>query len=262
MLSHIIQEKEPLQVKHAAGLTYAEAKALSKRMLGEVSASGEAPDWPPTLGVFTSLVITLSYLKRNTAQVVLAEQHGVSQPTISRAIASITAWIAATLRADLPTADDLDPNGQYILDGTLLPCWSWRDRPTLWPGKHTTTGFTVQVACDLSGRLVWVSDPVDGHRHDIAVLRASGALHGLDPANWFGDKGLHRARHDHPDPHKNRPGHARMGTRIQQKRQLDPLPDLTRDSTPTTGVRYAHSGTHSQPSADSSFFIQNNTSFA
>src|SRR2546430_7799981 len=33
--------------------------------------------------------------------------------------------IPEAVREFVPTADDLDPDAQYILDGTLLPCWSW-----------------------------------------------------------------------------------------------------------------------------------------
>jgi hypothetical protein len=40
------------------------------------------------------------------------------------------------MREFAPTADDLDPDEQYIVDGTLLPCWSWKDRPKLYSGKH------------------------------------------------------------------------------------------------------------------------------
>jgi DDE superfamily endonuclease len=47
----------------------------------------------------------------------------------------------------------------------------------------------VQVACTLAGNLAWISDPVDGCRHDTAALELSGVLHTLDPANWIGDKG-------------------------------------------------------------------------
>ena len=46
--------------------------------------------------------------------------------------------------------------------------------------------MNVQVACDLSGRLVWISDPIEGRRHDTAALRLTGAL---DTQNWLGDKG-------------------------------------------------------------------------
>ncbi|MGI9001133.1 MAG: transposase family protein, partial [Pseudonocardia sp.] len=46
--------------------------------------------WPPILGLFKSAVITLTYLRRNRVQCELAETYGVSQPTVSRAIAALT----------------------------------------------------------------------------------------------------------------------------------------------------------------------------
>ncbi|MGA5135444.1 transposase family protein [Streptomyces olivoreticuli] len=42
--------------------------------------------WPPVLGLFTSVVITLTYIRRNRVQQELAETYGVSQPTVSRAV--------------------------------------------------------------------------------------------------------------------------------------------------------------------------------
>jgi hypothetical protein len=89
----------------------------------------------------------------------------------------------------VPTAEDLDARTQYIVDGTLLPCWSWRDHPELYSGKHKTTGLNLQVVCDLDGTLAWISDPVDGCRRDTAALEIPGVLHALDPANWIGEKG-------------------------------------------------------------------------
>lgn len=120
----------------------------------------------------------------------LAETFGVSQPTISRAITSLTPILGRILTDYVPVAEDLDPRTQYIVDGTLLPCWSWHGHQELYSGKYKTTGRNVQVACDLSGRLAWISDPIDGHRHDTAALRASGVLNTLDPNNWIGDKGV------------------------------------------------------------------------
>ena len=88
----------------------------------------------------------------------------------------------------MPTADELD-GCQYLVDGTLLPCWSWAAHPELYSGKHKTTGLNVQVACTLAGKLAWISDPVLGSRHDNHCLKESGALLTLDPAGWIGDKG-------------------------------------------------------------------------
>src|SRR5271167_4478498 len=80
------------------------------------------------------------------------------------------------VREFVPTADDLDPDAQYILDGTLLPCWSWAEHKELYSGKHKTTGMNVQVACTVYGRLAWISDPVNGSRHDNHCQEESGVL--------------------------------------------------------------------------------------
>jgi hypothetical protein len=40
--------------------------------------------WPPILGLFRSVVVALTYMRRNRAQEELAETYRVSQPTISR----------------------------------------------------------------------------------------------------------------------------------------------------------------------------------
>ena len=65
-----------------------------------------------------------------------------------------------------PRRKNSTPATLYILDGTLLPCWSWAVHRGLYSGKHKTTGKNVQVACTLTGCLAWISDPVDGSRHD------------------------------------------------------------------------------------------------
>jgi hypothetical protein len=156
--------------------------------LHAAAESGPHP-WPPILGLFKAVVVTLTYLRRNRVQAEIAEMFEVSQPTISRAVTGLTPLLGQVLADYVPVAEDLDPRTQYIVDGTLLPCWSWTDEPLLYSGKHRTTGLNVQVVCDLTGRLVWVSDPVKGHRHDTAALKLSNVLDTLEPANWMGDKG-------------------------------------------------------------------------
>src|SRR5215467_16042273 len=95
--------------------------------------------WPPILGLFKSVVVTLTYMRHNRTQAEIGESFGVSQPTISRAVSAITPLIPEATRELVPTADDLDPSAQYILDGTLLPCWSWDGHKELYSKKHTTT---------------------------------------------------------------------------------------------------------------------------
>jgi hypothetical protein len=61
--------------------------------------------------------------------------------------------------------------------------------PGLYSGKHKTTGMNVQVAWTLDGELVWISDPIEGARHDVFCLDESRALDWLNPGDWTGDKG-------------------------------------------------------------------------
>ena len=173
---------------HTTGLTRDENVELCA-LINSAEREPEISKWPPILGLYKSVVVTLTYLRRNRVQAELAETYGVSQPTISRAVTAITPLIPEALAEHVPTADELQEGIQYIIDGTLLPCWSWAAHPELYSGKHKTTGVNVQVACTLTGCLAWISDPVSGSRHDTYCLGESAALAPLDPGNWVGDKG-------------------------------------------------------------------------
>jgi hypothetical protein len=174
---------------HTTGLTKAQIAELCARIEERGIKPGMRP-WPPILGLRNALTVTLTYLRRNRVQEEIAEDYGVSQPTISRAISAITPLLVQVLVEYVPTADDLDGSRQFIVDGTLLPCWSWGARPDLYSGKHKTTGMKVLVACTLQGRLSWISDPAPGKRHDNHCLGESQILEDADPPNWIGDKGF------------------------------------------------------------------------
>ncbi|MEN3266837.1 MAG: hypothetical protein V7646_3731 [Pseudonocardia sp.] len=173
---------------HTTGFTKDQIVELCA-LISAVNVGEMAVVWPPVLGLFNSVVVTLTYLRRNRVQAEIAEAFGVSQPTISRAVTALTTLLGQVLVDYVPVAEDLDSRTQYIVDGTLLPCWSWRGQRQLYSGRHKTTGMNVLAACDLYGRLAWISDPVDGCRHDTAALALSGVIDTLEAGNWMGDKG-------------------------------------------------------------------------
>jgi DDE superfamily endonuclease len=162
-------------VYHTTGLSRDDVVELCA-MIHSAGTGPEDNTWPPSLGLFNSVVITLTYMRRNRVQEELAETYRTSQSTVSRAISAVTVLIKKVLTPYVPTADELDGQCQYLIDGTLLPCWSWAAHPELYSGKHKTTGMNVQVACTLAGKLAWISDPVEGSRHDNHCLKESGAL--------------------------------------------------------------------------------------
>ena len=129
------------------------------------------------------------YMRQNIVQAVIGEFPGVSQPTISRAIKALTGAISRTLAVLLLTAEEVPQGCDYVVDGTLFPCWDWRDRRDLWSVKRGRAGMNVQILVRLEGGLVWASDPYPGSMHDVAAPGASGLLEGMDPSGWIGDKG-------------------------------------------------------------------------
>jgi Helix-turn-helix of DDE superfamily endonuclease len=163
-LPHSSLKKRAIGMYHTTGFSRDEVIDLCV-LINSAERDPGSLKWPPILGLFKSVAVTLTYMRHNRTQAEIGESLGVSQPTISRAISAITPLIPETTREFVPTADDLDPDAQYILDGTLLPCWSWDGHKELYSGKHKTTGMNVQVACTIYGKLAWISDPVNGSRH-------------------------------------------------------------------------------------------------
>src|SRR5580658_2149714 len=49
--------------------------------------------------------------------------------------------------------------------------------------------MNVQVACTLDGEIVWISDPIEGSRHDMHCIAESDVLSGVVPGSWLADKG-------------------------------------------------------------------------
>jgi hypothetical protein len=174
---------------HPTRLTKAQIAKLFTRIEERGIKPGMRPS-PPILGLRNALTVTLTHLRRNRVQEEIAKDNGVSQPTISRAISAITPLLVQVLVEYVPTADDPDGGRQFIVDGTLLPCWSWGAHPDLYSGKYKTTGMKVLIACTLQGRLSWISDPVPGKRHDNYCLGESQVLENADTLNWISDKGF------------------------------------------------------------------------
>ena len=174
---------------HTTGLTKEQIAELCALISREHPGFNKPRGRKRALGLFKSVLVALMYLRRNRVQHELAELFGVSQATISRIITAMVPRIVAVLAEVVPAADDLDPSVQLLVDGTLVPCWSWKAHPELWSGKHRTTGLNVQVACTLSGHLAWVSDPMPGATHDVTALRESGLLDIDDSPEHIGDKG-------------------------------------------------------------------------
>jgi hypothetical protein len=57
--------------------------------------------------------------------------------------------------------------------------------------------MNVQVVCTIHGEPSWISDPVNGSRHDDYCQEESGMSLTMKPGNWIGDKGYTEEQYDH-----------------------------------------------------------------
>ena len=91
--------------------------------------------------------------------------------------------------AELPEPADLDLRLYGVINGTLVPCYLWANKPELYNGKHKTTGHNLQVITDQSGNIVFISKPYVGSVHDLAALRDTVMLDVLDTEHVTADEG-------------------------------------------------------------------------
>jgi len=59
----------------------------------------------------------------------------------------------------------------------------------LYSGKHKTTSANIQIACDLTRRLAFVSDPMPDRTHDAHALKETGLLDHIITGQLIDDKG-------------------------------------------------------------------------
>lgn len=128
-----------------------------------------------------AVALTVSYLRQNSIQEVLGERWSVSQERVSELTSYLTPLVEKAMEEFLPTeqdAADAVRDRVCLLDGSLGPCWSWREHDELWTRKQGTTGHNFQVITNLAGEVLYVSDPVLGSVHD------SVAIH-VTPVAWI-----------------------------------------------------------------------------
>lgn len=155
------------------------------------------PDWeqtggrPRSVSLRDALLCTVAYQKNNVSQEFLAAMFDVTQPAMSGYIRTITPLIADVLEEEFVPQDPAEvTQGRIALvDGTLLPCWSWESNPRLYSGKHKTTGHNHQVITNTNGDVLWISDPLDGCVHDAKAFKETGLVEKLDLNNTVADKG-------------------------------------------------------------------------
>jgi len=178
-----------------SGLDTEQVDELVLRVEVELSESwNKGIGRPKGVTLREAVIIACGYMRQNIIQEVWAEIFDTSQPVISEIVTKFTPLIEAATEEERPTAEEAKKEAAreqtVLVDGFLAPTWSWRDAPELWSGKHKTTGFNGQAIATLGGDLIFVSEPVTGHNHDMTALAETETAEVMAAASSrIGDKG-------------------------------------------------------------------------
>ncbi len=131
-------------------------------------------------------LLTVAHLRKGETYADLACGFAIGTSTVYRYLREALELLAA-LAPTLGEAIEVARGKAFvILDGTLLRIdrvgmTGGRDRP-YYSGKHKVHGLNVQVLADPAGRLIWVSPPLPGARHDMGAAREHGIIAALTTA--------------------------------------------------------------------------------
>ncbi|MFL6052128.1 MAG: transposase family protein [Actinoallomurus sp.] len=179
--------EEPLYGKAITGLEPDQLVELTSR-LEELIIWDRGIGRPRALSLLEATAAVCMYLRNNVTEDVVAEVFGCSQPVVSRAITTPEGLIGDLLADYVPDPQEAIKSGALLVDGTLAPCWSWRDHPEPYSGKHKTTGHNLQIVTDMNGDIEVVSEPSPGSWHDAHAHDEAG-LRTLLNGQGLGDKG-------------------------------------------------------------------------
>jgi hypothetical protein len=183
-----LAKERPLPTKATTGLTETQFEELHQ-LIAEEYAWRSVKGRPRCLDLWDALAATLMYFKANVTEEFVAAQFEISQPSVSRIIAEVEQMIFTVLQDCVPDLQEALRDSSAVIDGTLLPCWSWKKNPELLSGKHKTTGHNCQAVASLDGRLLHLSDPLPGSMHDAKALHESKIAQCIDVNIAVADKG-------------------------------------------------------------------------
>src|SRR5919202_6729197 len=112
------------------------------RRVEELVTWDEGVGRPRGLTLTQRLTATLMYVKNNISEEVIAELLFVSQWVISETISTLDGVIVTAVKdfkPDLTEAAEGLAGRVAVIDGSLPPCWSWRNNKVLWSGKNQET---------------------------------------------------------------------------------------------------------------------------
>jgi hypothetical protein len=168
--------EEPLRYETLTGLSCGQLAELAARITGVLADVVQPGGAPAVIGLFKSVAMVVTLMRKNLTQEVAGAVFGCSQPTVSRRWDLLRPVIGQVLAGCVLTpAQIAGKGGTLLVDGTIAPTWDWAAIPDLYSGKAGYPGMNIQVAATMTGQVAAIGPvPVHGARHDAHAFAASG----------------------------------------------------------------------------------------
>lgn len=178
-----------MRYQSTVGLREDQIRELVARVHDILSPGPVRKGRPPALGLYRSVLVTLTLLRSNLDQATLADLAEVSQSTISRTWRTFSPLIEQALCLHVPSAPEALQGRAVLIDGTLVPTGNRAGHEANYSGKRHRAGLNVQILADVEGGLLAVSDPTRGSIHDRRALAETGWEEILPDTSVIGDLG-------------------------------------------------------------------------
>jgi hypothetical protein len=162
-----------LRYQSTTGLATEQIEELAARIWQIVQCRKSQP-WPPSVGLYRAVVLTLIYVRQNLNQATVGDMFGISQPTVSRVYRCIIPLIGQALCLHVPNLEEAIRGRLVLIDGSDVPTGNRAGHEDNYSGKRRRAGLNIQVAADANGGLLGISIPLPGAMHDRKAFTECG----------------------------------------------------------------------------------------
>jgi hypothetical protein len=162
-----------LRYQSTTGLAADQIEELVAR-IWQIVQCNKKQVWPPIVGLYRAVVMTLVYVRQNLNQAAVGDLFGVSQSTVSRVYRGMLPLIGQALCLHVPNLEDAIRGRLVLVDGTDVPTGNRAGHEGNYSGKRRRSGLNIQVAADTDGHLLGISMPLRGSMHDRRAFTECG----------------------------------------------------------------------------------------
>lgn len=204
-----------MRYQSTTGLAADQIQELAAR-IWQIIQCHEKQAWPPSVGLYRAVVITLVYVRQNLNQAAVGDLFGLSQSTVSRIYRGILPLIGQALCLHIPDLKEAIRGRLVLVDGTDVPTGNRAGHEDNFSGKRRRAGLSIQVAADTEGGLLGISTPVRGSMHDRKAFDECGWEDLLVDTSVIGDP-AYQGTHAITPRKKSKGGELSVGDKANNK---------------------------------------------